>query len=149
MSVTTASGDPLDVLGGVFVAITLGTGIYKKTSIQMAYISESVNQVFLSEDALNDLDILPPMWPKQETRGVCAMDVASSKNGEIIRSCSCPDRTEAPLPPTELPMFATEGNIPALRQWIVDRYRSSAFNICTHQPLPLVNSSPAPGYMWI
>ena len=40
-------------------------------------------------------------------------------------------------------MPATEGNILALRKWIVDRYKSSAFNICTHLPLPLVNSSPA------
>merc|ERR1712059_95323 len=98
MSVTMASRAPLDVLGGVFVAISLGTGIYKKTSIQMAYISESVNQVFLSEDTLKDLDILPHMWAKQETQGVCVMDSFINKNGETIRSCGCPDRTEA-LPP--------------------------------------------------
>ena len=91
MSVMTASGAPLDVLGGVFVAISVGTGIFKKTSIQMAYISESVNQVFLSEDALKDLDILPRKWPKQENVGVCTMDSVVNKDSEIV---SCSDKTE-------------------------------------------------------
>ena len=39
-------------------------------------------------------------------------------------------------------MPATAENIPRLKKWIQERYASSAFNVCTHQVLPLVNSSP-------
>ena len=57
----------------------------------MAYISDSVTQVFLSEEALKDLDILPRKWPKQENVGVCTMDSVVNKDSEIV---SCSDKTE-------------------------------------------------------
>ncbi len=28
-----------------------------------------------------------------------------------------------------------------LKQWIVDHYKESTFNVCTHQKLPLVKNS--------
>ena len=56
--------------------------------------------------------------------------------------CSCPKRT---LPPTDkpvLPCAPTKENLPILKKYILDRYASSAFNTCQHQPLPLMKSNP-------
>ena len=57
------------------------------------------------------------------------------------RKCKCPMRMRPPEPPSTLPMAATEENVPKLKKWIIERYASSAFNTCTHQFLPLVESS--------
>ena len=46
------------------------------------------------------------------------------------------------MAPTECPFSPVEENIPQLKEWILEHYGSSAFNICPHQALPLVSSSP-------
>ena len=43
---------------------------------------------------------------------------------------------------TKHPCSATEDNLPNLKQYLLDRYASSTFNICEHQPLPLIKTSP-------
>ena len=68
--------------------------------------------------------------------------VEEDGEGQKPRPCNCPDRTLPPPAPLELPFEADERNIDKLREWIVDRYRASAFNICTHQKLPMVDSAP-------
>ena len=53
--------------------------------------------------------------------------------------CDCPPRQK---PPTELPFPATEDNRESLQQWLLEYYKSSTFNTCEHQPLPLMDSVP-------
>ena len=62
------------------------------------------------------------------------------KEGED--KCGCPVRKRAPDPPVDIPFEHIPENIPKLKMCIVDLYRSSAFNQCTHQVLPVVVSSP-------
>ena len=57
-------------------------------------------------------------------------------------TCSCPKRETPPPVPKELPFPDTPENRGRLRDWILDRYASSAFNQCEHQPLPLMRDSP-------
>ena len=33
-------------------------------------------------------------------------------------------------------------NIPEMKKWIEERYKSSTFNICSHQPTPLIKADP-------
>ena len=40
-----------------------------------------------------------------------------------------------------LPCAPTKENLPIMKKYILDRYASSAFNTCQHQPLPLMRSS--------
>ena len=40
-----------------------------------------------------------------------------------------------------LPCEPTVQNLPLIKKYILDRYSSSAFNICEHQPLPLMKGS--------
>ena len=60
----------------------------------------------------------------------------------LPRPCTCPDRTLPPPCPTELPYPPTVENITKLEDWIKERYAGSAFNQCSHQPLPLIKSTP-------
>ena len=38
--------------------------------------------------------------------------------------------------PAQLPFAPSEANVPAMKRWLLERYSASAFNKCTHQPLP-------------
>ena len=51
--------------------------------------------------------------------------------------CTCPTRS---LPP-KLPCAHTKENIPRLKAYIIERFATSAFNMCERQKLPLINDS--------
>ena len=109
--------------------------------------------MFLSHEALKDLGVCPEEFPRVADAFVIGSQHRPGKGSgpgsqappveQEPRPCRCPKRTSPPQPPEELPFPATAENIPRLRQFIVDRYASSAFNDCTHQPLPLMKSAPA------
>ena len=61
---------------------------------------------------------------------------------DTISNCSCPVRELPPPFPSKLPFPAVAANREKLKQWIIDRYSSSAFNQCEHQRLPLMKGSP-------
>ena len=50
----------------------------------------------------------------------------------------------APPLPTSLPdgLKGTKADVPALRKWLIQRYSSTTFNVCEHQPLPMMNCVP-------
>ena len=54
----------------------------------------------------------------------------------------CLPHQKPPPKPTELPFPATEDNRESLQQWLLEYYKSSTFNTCEHQPLPLMDSVP-------
>ena len=58
-----------------------------------------------------------------------------------IDYASAPKKQLPPVIPLPLPCPATEENMPLIKQFIIDTYASSAFNICSHQPLPLMSGS--------
>ena len=44
--------------------------------------------------------------------------------------------------PAHLPMAPSVSNIAEMKTWLLKRYTSSAFNKCTHQPLPRMDGPP-------
>ena len=60
---------------------------------------------------------------------------------EESTTCSCPKREQTPPVPEKIPFDPKEENVPKLKQWILDYYKSSGFNCCKNQPLPLVNGT--------
>jgi len=60
----------------------------------------------------------------------------------ITVDCDCPKREPPPPMPTKLPYPATEEYRERLEQYILDRYKSSTFNTCEHQSLPLMAGPP-------
>ena len=67
--------------------------------------------------------------------------VLLGNNSGPVAECGCPIWVEAP-PPPELPFPSTEENRKGLREFLVDYYRSSTFNTCQHQALPLMHGLP-------
>merc|ERR1711940_54043 len=55
--------------------------------------------------------------------------------------CGCPVRS-APPEAISLPCPATEENRGRLKEFLVSSFRSSTFNTCEHQPLPLMHGPP-------
>ena len=114
-----------------------------RTTWQQAYIMDGAEHLYLSYEALRELESLSENYPKAEGNQKGKVSgVEEEGEGQEPRPCNCPDRTLPPPAPLELPFEVDERNIDKLREWIVDRYRASAFNICTHQRLPMVDSAP-------
>ena len=44
--------------------------------------------------------------------------------------------------PEKLPYPATEENREKLEKWLLEYYKGSTFNVCEHQPLPLMSGPP-------
>ena len=74
-----------------------------------------------------------------------AVDECNTKtpsNSSLTADCNCPRRRPPPPPPSQLPFPATEENREKLQQYLIDYYKSSTFNTCEHQPLPLMEGPP-------
>ena len=56
--------------------------------------------------------------------------------------CNCPRRQTPLRKPAQLPFPAIEANRQRLQTWLLNYYRSSTFNTCEHQHLPLMADVP-------
>ena len=153
-----AQDTPIMVEGGVLLIISATnpqTGVTKSTH-QLCYISRHVNSTFLSLSACIDLGLVPSSFPEvglcdnlpptASIQSLTAPSRPSCSNSGVPSSasdtCNCPRRELPPETPAVLPCAPTAENVPRLRQYILDRYKASAFNICEHQPLHLMDGSP-------
>ena len=158
---------PVDIIGGVllkFTATNQRTG-HSRTTRQLAYVSRTVPAIYLSREACADIGVISRNFPQVDefTYPVSASSITEDNTGEtavhcetyslpkcsntgVVRqgeqSCRCPIRELPPTTPPTLPCAPTEENLPQLRQYILERYKSSAFNCCEHQVLPLITGSP-------
>ena len=111
---------------------------------QLVYITDSSDKLFLSREACSALGIITDSFPRI---GETTTDIDVSTNlvgSNVIQNtiCECPKRELPPPMPTTLPFPATEEHRADLQQYILDRYKSSTFNTCEHQPLPLMSGPP-------
>jgi hypothetical protein len=97
----------------------------------MAYISPDTTRFYLSRNALIQLDVITRDFPR-----IGAATEASPIESSPQASCGCPARTIPPSRPKELPFACSPENNSQMQQWLLDRFASSTFNQCTHQPLP-------------
>ena len=127
-----------------------------KHSLQLAYVSRHVRVPYLSLSACIDLGLVPADFPSvgscdtpDKMANLCPVTSPMSQPcsntgvaGPDDAPCQCPRRTLPPTTPTHLPCAPTEENLPILKQYILDRYSSSAFNCCETQPIALMDKSP-------
>ena len=118
-----------------------------KHSLQLAYVSRHVRVPYLSLSACIDLGLVPADFPSvgscdtpDKMANLCPVTSPMSQPcsntgvaGPDDAPCQCPRRTLPPTTPTHLPCAPTEENLPILKQYILDRYSSSAFNCCETQ----------------
>ena len=126
---------PLDILGVLFLRITVGNMM----TMQMVYISPTLDALFLSEKACEDLGMISKSFPSSSIAATTTVDLCSD---DIQEDCKCIPRTPAPEPPPEIPFEPKEENIPKLKAWLINRFESSAFNNCHHQELPSMTGKP-------
>ena len=152
-----ASEVPIMVDGGILLRITAFDTKTRtaKHSLQLAYVSRYVKVPYLSLSACVDLGLVPVNFPAVGSCDTPDMAHLCPVTNPMPQTCSntgvpglnetpckCPHRTLPPTTPPHLPCAPTEENLPVLKQYILDRYSSSAFNCCEKQPLPLMDKSP-------
>ena len=139
MDVTTtmraADNRSIPILGALPLMITATDGAGNETqTTQLTYITESIGDtIYLSREACTDLRIVSPDFPSVGHDITCAATPQDP--------CSCPTR-QLPPPRPPLPFPATPANRERLENFLLDYYRSSTFNTCNHQLLPLMDGPP-------
>ena len=139
MRMRAANQNSIGILGALVLRITGFTNSGKtQTTRQIVYITESTDKFFLSMEACESLGIISPTFP---SIGYTSTDVSVLEE-KVEPECSCPTRQQPPPLPTTLPFPAEGENRDKLEKWLLQYYRSSTFNVCTHQPLPMMSGSP-------
>ena len=129
-----ANREPINIIGGTVIRFSsTDSSGHKVETKQIVYITDSTDKIFLSKGACIDLGIISPQFPLISKYASYSMSDST---------CSCPRRDVPPPLPRTLPCRATEDNVPKLKKFLLDYYGSSTFNICEHQPLPMMDGPP-------
>ena len=141
----------VDIVGGIFLTVTT-----KQSSTKcLFYVASNVSQTYLSLSALKNLDVVSPYFPEPPPKKILVVSAAQAQtpaslppcsNSGVVtdgeKPCSCPKRALPPEKLPDLPCAPTPENLPRLKQFLLNHYADSAFNVCEHQPLPLLQNSP-------
>ena len=142
MKMNAANNRGINIIGALPLRIT-GTspsGAILSTR-QLVYFSDSTNRTFLSKQACAALGIISKNFPTiGETSS--STDTPITPDSSISSDCQCPKRELPPPLPTTLPYPATEENLDKLQTWLLNYYKSSTFNVCEHQTLPMMSGPP-------
>ena len=115
---------------------------------QMVYATDATNRVYISEEACAQLGMLPTKFPLiGATSGIVVtaaqMNLSRDTDKQDISDCGCPKRQLPPAKPTKLPFqVKSSSDVIRLKDWLIDYYKSSTFNVCTHQTLPYMKGPP-------
>ena len=157
------------MVGGILLRVS-GTSVKDGTpvtTVQLFYVSRAVQSAYFSLETCTELGIVHHTFPglghasssptstsahTATLAGFMGLQAPTTphlpkcSNTGVLRPgdpvCACPTRTLPPSQPPVLPCEPTQANIPRLKQYILNRYRSSAFNTCERQALPLMTGSP-------
>ena len=145
-----ADNHDIAILGATILRLS-GEGLHGKemSTRQMVYITNHTDKLFLSREACIDLGIISHQFPLMGEAEECHSSptksinaITEDTNDHPIQECTCPKRTKPPPIPSTIPYPATEENREKLKQHLLDHYGSSTFNICEHQPLPMMEGPP-------
>ena len=142
MQMRTATDLGIKILGATVLRIsaTSQDGQILETR-QMTYITDASDKLFLSREACTALGIIQETFLTIGIHSPNQPNVTSAMH-EQHSTCSCPKREAPPPPPSTLPCPGTEENLLQLRNYLLDYYKSSTFNTCEHQSLPLMDAPP-------
>ena len=135
------NGEGINILGAVFLRLE-GTDAITGQTVQtavMAHVSESTERFYISRQAMRELGIIAHDFPKVQAR---AESAATSKIDSEFAPCGCPRHSLPPEKPDSLPFAPTEENVDKMKLWLLNRFASSTFNRCPHQPLPMMKAEP-------
>lgn len=139
----------LDIVGSVFLRIEVAGKITR----QMVHVSRNTRGLYLSETALSQLGLVHEEFPHpRRSRAqlaesiMCVGIVSPPENSHTsapgdVSNCGegtnvpCVQRTSTPDRPEKIPIVPSKENAPKLKRWLLWAFRSSGFNICSHQLL--------------
>ena len=161
MDLVAANKSPIKIDGAVLLRLNgLSSNGMQLSCACMTYISQQAKGFYLSREAMMDLGIVSKDFPmvgavperpdplqypsrlsySREARNLnagCSITLSDESS-----SCSCPERTVVPEPPTKLPFDCSEANNAKMEKWLLEYFGSSTFNTCSHQPLPSMVGPP-------
>ena len=135
------NGEGIDILGAVFLRLEgkdANNGAIVKTAV-MAHVSRATDRFFISQQAMRELGIISHDFPKVQAP---LMNAAAAVAEQKVAPCGCPSHSKPPDRPTTLPFEPLEENVDKMKAWLLDRFASSTFNVCPHQPLPMMKTDP-------
>lgn len=143
MKMTAANERKIDICGALALRIS-GTSPSGQTheTRQIVYFTDSSDRLFLSKQACMALGMITSNFPTIGEAFALHSPTSSTPDQSQMPMCDCPRRQMPPTRPTSLPFPATEENRERLEQWLLDTYKSSTFNTCEHQPLPMMAGPP-------
>jgi hypothetical protein len=133
--------EDLGVVGAIVISVAVKDVGSTKTTRVLCYVSNIMEKAFLCREALISLGIIHTQFPNI----TLTPDTNASVEDSADASCSCPRRQRDPPPlPSRLPpgLQATEEHVDKLKDWLLDYYGATVFNVCEHQPLPLMECEP-------
>ena len=140
MKMHTANNEGIVILGAVLLRISsISPSGQSVTTRQMTYVTDSLDKLFLSRETCVALGLISESFPLVHSPVEHSVaDVHASGTAP----CGCPIRQPPPPLPDALPVPISEGYREKLQQYLLDYYRSSTFNTCEHQQLPLMDCPP-------
>ena len=125
-----ANREEIAIDGALFIRLS-GLDVMGNTHTApvMVYVSPSTERFYLSRQALVQLKVISKDFPRIG---------ATLENGALkvkAKTCSCKPRTLPPPLPKELPFECIPENNDKMKEWLINRFSSSTFNTCPHQPL--------------
>ena len=141
-----ANGVSIQIDGAVLIRLSgkLTSGEPVSCAV-MAYVSPDANCLYLSKEAMIQLRIIDPEFPKIGAVGSNQVSGIGTENdtSSVYAECGCLKRELPPEKPSRLPFDTSQGNAAAsMKDWLLSRYASSTFNKCPHQLLPLMDGPP-------
>ena len=107
------------------------------------YVSDSADHFYMSYDTMLDLGILGRAFPSVgafgQDEGTAVQATLTTQAAEV---CKCPKREPVPDRPKKLPFAPIEENNGKMREWLLDKFKSSTLNTCPHSPLPAMIGPP-------
>ena len=140
----------INIIGAVILRLKGTDSKQHIQSKQICYVTPDTEKFFLSRETCIDLCIIPPSFPIVGEAPNMSYDSAASvsppnsvegtTNGQD--ECKCPKRSLPPPIPTTVPFPPNDSNVNKLKEWLLDYYKASTFNICPHSQLPLMTGPP-------
>ncbi|KAK3731603.1 hypothetical protein QZH41_004849 [Actinostola sp. cb2023] len=149
-----ANNNGIEILGAIILRFS---GKSKSNQIretrQIVYVTDYSDKLFLSRETCTALGLIPGNFPTVgETPQPSNSSDAAGQTHQPTQlnipesaqhpPCDCPRRVTPPPKPTQPPFPTIVANRQRLQQLLLDYYKSSTFNTCEHQLLPLMDAVP-------
>ena len=153
-----ANNNGIKILGAIILRFS-GKSQSGQTheTLQIVYITNDLDKLFLSWETCTALGIISnnfltvgvspqpstmnePHRPSDAAEQIHLTQTLKTPESAHHPTCNCPCCVAPPPKPTRPPFPAIDENIQRLQEWLLDYYKSSTFNTCEHQPLPLMDS---------